>query len=212
MDPAAILFDEPTSALDPTTIGEVLSVMRGLAESGMTMVVVTHELSFAKSVASRVFFLDEGVIYEEGTPEQVFGSPRREKTREFVNHLQVLNLELVGENFNIEDSFAEIEDFGRRHLIDRHTIRCMMIIAEELGGVILRERFADRTHVEITFEMKEDTGELDVKVSFTGDDFNPLENGEEASVKLIRYAAEDLRYSFQNGIGVVEGRLKQTIR
>lgn len=90
MDPKAILFDEPTSALDPTTIDEVLSVMRGLAASGMTMVVVTHELSFARNVANRVFFLDEGVIYEEGSPEQIFGTPQKEKTKEFIGHLQVL--------------------------------------------------------------------------------------------------------------------------
>ena len=90
MDPKAILFDEPTSALDPTTIDEVLSVMRGLAASGMTMVVVTHELSFARNVANRVFFLDERVIYEEGSPEQIFGAPQREKTKEFVSHLQVI--------------------------------------------------------------------------------------------------------------------------
>ena len=85
MDPEVILFDEPTSALDPTTIGEVLSVIRNLAKGGMTMVIVTHEMSFARDVSTRVFYLDDGVIYEEGTPEQVFDAPQRARTRQFIN-------------------------------------------------------------------------------------------------------------------------------
>lgn len=84
MHPELMLFDEPTSALDPEIVGEVLSVMRDLAEEGMTMVVVTHEMEFAKSVSDRVVFMDKGVIAEEGTPEQIFGNPQQPRTREFL--------------------------------------------------------------------------------------------------------------------------------
>ena len=84
MDPEVMLFDEPTSALDPEMVGEVLDVMRELARSGMTMVCVTHEMGFAREVADRVLFLDEGKIMEEGTPEQLFGNPQNERTREFL--------------------------------------------------------------------------------------------------------------------------------
>lgn len=85
MEPDIMLFDEPTSALDPEMVGEVLSVMRELADMGMTMVVVTHEMGFARDVCDRVFFIDAGIIMEEGTPEQVFGDPQNPRTQEFLN-------------------------------------------------------------------------------------------------------------------------------
>ena len=85
MEPEIMLFDEPTSALDPEIVGEVLDVMKGLAKEGMTMVVVTHEMAFAKEVSDRVVFMDQGVILEQGTPQEVFGNPREARTREFLS-------------------------------------------------------------------------------------------------------------------------------
>ncbi|HYN30646.1 MAG TPA: amino acid ABC transporter ATP-binding protein [Dermatophilaceae bacterium] len=87
MDPDLMLFDEPTSALDPELVGDVLSVMRRLAEEGMTMMVVTHEMAFAREVADRVLFMDEGVIVEEGPPSQVIAAPRHERTRTFLRRV-----------------------------------------------------------------------------------------------------------------------------
>ena len=85
MNPDIMLFDEPTSALDPEMVGEVLEVMKQLAADGMTMVVVTHEMGFAREVADRVVFMDDGYIVEEGTPDEVFGKPREERTRSFLD-------------------------------------------------------------------------------------------------------------------------------
>lgn len=85
MNPEIMLFDEPTSALDPEIVGEVLEVMRRLAEGGMTMVVVTHEMAFAKNVSDRVVFMDQGVIAEQGAPQQIFGNPQHARTREFLS-------------------------------------------------------------------------------------------------------------------------------
>ncbi|HEL1557214.1 TPA: amino acid ABC transporter ATP-binding protein [Streptococcus suis] len=85
MDPDVLLFDEPTSALDPEMVGEVLSVMQDLAKSGMTMVIVTHEMGFAREVADRVIFMDGGVIVEDGTPEDVFEHTREERTKDFLS-------------------------------------------------------------------------------------------------------------------------------
>lgn len=87
MDPKAILFDEPTSALDPELVGEVLSVMKSLADEGMTMVVVTHEIGFAKEVADRVIFMDGGVIVEQGSPSEVLVNPKEERTRAFLRRV-----------------------------------------------------------------------------------------------------------------------------
>jgi polar amino acid transport system ATP-binding protein len=87
MDPKVMLFDEPTSALDPEMVGEVLDVMKALAKSGMTMVVVTHEMGFAREVADRVVFMDQGQILEEGTPEHFFASPENERTKDFLRQI-----------------------------------------------------------------------------------------------------------------------------
>ena len=85
MEPDVLLFDEPTSALDPEMVGEVLDVMKNLAQQGMTMVVVTHEMAFAKEVSDRVVFMDQGVILEQGSPKEVFGNPKEPRTREFLS-------------------------------------------------------------------------------------------------------------------------------
>ena len=85
MNPDLILFDEPTSALDPEMVGEVLALMKEVAEEGMTMAVVTHEMGFAKEVATRVLFMDEGIIAESGTPEQIFTHPQSERLKQFLN-------------------------------------------------------------------------------------------------------------------------------
>ena len=85
MNPDVILFDEPTSALDPEMVGEVLDLMKELADSGMTMIVVTHEMGFAKEVGSRVLFMDDGRIVEEGTPDEIFNHPKNERLKEFLS-------------------------------------------------------------------------------------------------------------------------------
>ena len=88
MDPEVLLFDEPTSALDPEMVGEVLNVMQALAQEGMTMLVVTHEMAFARDVSSHVVYMNQGVICEEGTPEQVFGNPQKQATQDFLSRFR----------------------------------------------------------------------------------------------------------------------------
>ena len=91
MNPKVILFDEPTSALDPEMVGEVLNVMQQLAQEGMTMLVVTHEMAFARDVSSRVVYMNQGVICEEGTPAQLFGDPQKQETRDFLSRFRSQN-------------------------------------------------------------------------------------------------------------------------
>ncbi len=88
MDPEVLLFDEPTSALDPEMVGEVLTVMRNLAKSGMTMLVVTHEMAFARDVSRRVVYMNDGVICEEGSPNELFGNPQRQETKDFLSRFR----------------------------------------------------------------------------------------------------------------------------
>ena len=93
MDPEVLLFDEPTSALDPEMVGEVLNVMRALASDGMTMLVVTHEMAFARDVSKKVVYMNNGVICEQGTPEEIFGAPKRQETRDFLSRFIGKSLE-----------------------------------------------------------------------------------------------------------------------
>ena len=93
MDPKLMLFDEPTSALDPELVGEVLNVMRELAQGGMTMIVVTHEMGFAREVADRVVFMDGGVVVEQGPPDEVINNPQHERTQSFLSRIRAENEE-----------------------------------------------------------------------------------------------------------------------
>jgi len=111
MHPDAILFDEPTSALDPTMVGEVLSVMRQLASEGMTMLIVTHEMKFARNVSTRVFFMNEGIIYEDGTPEQIFEHPVHSATKAFVQRIHKLVFEVDGADFDMLDAKSQMGRF-----------------------------------------------------------------------------------------------------
>ena len=111
MKPEVILFDEPTSALDPTMVGEVLSVIRQLAKEGMTMLIVTHEMKFAYDVSTRIFFMYEGYIYEDGTPQQVFEAPRRSATKAFVQRIRKEVFEVDNADFDFLDMQTRIRQF-----------------------------------------------------------------------------------------------------
>ena len=139
MDPEVILFDEPTSALDPTMVSEVLGVIRRLAADGMTMAIVTHEMRFARDVSTRVFFMDEGVIYEEGPSAEVFDRPKREKTRAFIYRISNLEYRIPDETYDYYDLMAKIEAFGRRHFFTGTAIANIMLVVEETLHMALEE-------------------------------------------------------------------------
>ncbi len=112
MRPEVILFDEPTSALDPSMTGEVLSVIRQLAQQGMTMLIVTHEMKFARDVSTRIFFMNEGVIWEDGSPEQIFLHPQRSATKAFVQQINKLVFDIAGaEDFDFYGMYSQMKAF-----------------------------------------------------------------------------------------------------
>ncbi|MBR1736275.1 MAG: amino acid ABC transporter ATP-binding protein, partial [Firmicutes bacterium] len=117
MKPEILLFDEPTSALDPTMVSEVLAVIKNLAKEGMTMMIVTHEMRFARDVSTRIFYMDEGGIYEDGTPEQIFENPSKERTRAFIQRLKMYSTEIRTKDFDFIGTMAEIENFCKDNLM-----------------------------------------------------------------------------------------------
>ena len=123
MDPEIILFDEPTSALDPSMIGEVQSIIRMIAKTGRTMMIVTHEMDFARKISNRVWYMDEGGIYEEGTPKQIFEEPRQYNTRKFIQRLSTLSYRIESADYDFEPVVDELalEEICVNNLFRLHT-------------------------------------------------------------------------------------------
>ena len=208
MDPHVLLFDEPTSALDPTMVREVLAVIRDLAKRGMTMLIVTHEMNFARNVSNRVFFLDEGVILEEGTPEQVFTSPRKEKTREFIRNLQVFEITITGGSFDYRKMVAQLDRFGNHHMVGSHIVNRMLSVAEELCIGTILPLVKDDTGVQLRFEYSEHEDEsISVRVIYTGENADPLQYEDELSAALIRHVLKDVSFSYKEGICRIDAEL-----
>lgn len=204
MEPEIILFDEPTSALDPTMVGEVLAVIRSLAKQGLTMLIVTHEMKFAKDVSNRVFYMDQGGIYEDGTPEQIFEHPKRERTRQFIKRLKLLEEIIETKDFDFIGINSRLEEFGRKHMMEQKTILGCQTVFEEMFVQTLLPKLGDNFRVRMTVEYSEDTGHARLRLYYNGG-FNPLEE-DTISVRLAKNASVETTYS-QNIDGYTD-RLK----
>ncbi len=132
MKPEIILFDEPTSALDPAMVSEVLDVITELAKTGITMLIVTHEMRFARNVSTRVFYMDQGEIYEEGTPEEIFEHPKKERTRNFIFRVRSWNYTINSRNFDFIQMNAMMRDFCMRQYMDEQKINRTNLVLEEV--------------------------------------------------------------------------------
>ncbi len=195
MEPQIILFDEPTSALDPTMVSEVLAVMRRLAKEGLTMLVVTHEMDFARDISSRVFYMDEGVIYEQGPPAQIFEQPQREKTRAFIHRIRSVCLRIDSPDFDLYAINAEIEQFCEKQILPKKTRQHLLLLVEELLA-IYQPRLAAAA-LDITLGYAEKTGRLELTLDAPGDAPNPLDSDalpDELGLTIITNLAESIDY------------------
>lgn len=161
MNPEIILFDEPTSALDPTMVSEVLGVIRSLAKQGMTMAIVTHEMSFARDVSTRVFYMNEGVIYEEGTPQQIFDNPQREKTCIFINRIRNYSHFIQSADYDLYALNAEVEAFCAKHFLPAKIQRNLILLIEESLQIVPLDK-----GVELSVEFREKSGEVALLFEF----------------------------------------------
>ena len=196
MEPEIILFDEPTSALDPTMIGEVQAVIRDLAKQGTTMIIVTHEMKFAREICNRVFYMDEGGVYEDGTPEQIFDHPQKERTRQFIHHLKVLEYPIVSKDFDFIGLNTQIEEFGRKHRISQRTIYNIQAYIEEMCVQIILPGLKDPLDALITVEYSEEKDDADVVIRYGGEAFDPTKTDNELSLLLAKKATAEIVYSY----------------
>ena len=196
MEPEIILFDEPTSALDPTMIGEVQSVIRDLAKQGTTMIIVTHEMKFAREICNRVFYMDQGGIYEDGTPEQIFDNPQKERTRQFIRHLKVLEYPITSKDFDFIGFNTQIEEFGRKHRMSQRTIYNLQAYIEEMCVQIILPNLRDPFEMLVTVEYSEEQNDADVVIRYGGEPFDPLQTGNEISLLLAKKATAEIVYRY----------------
>lgn len=195
MQPDIILFDEPTSALDPTMVSEVLSVIRKLAENGLTMLIVTHEMNFARDVSTRVFFMEEHGIYEQGTPEQIFTNPQKPKTKAFIYGLRVFRHESDGEKFDLYEFTAKLETFLKNFMLSKEKIQQIQLVSEEIFCQLLRG-----VPVEFKLDYSEKLNTAEIYAYYGGENYNPLESDKnELSRKIITGVAEKIAHSFDDG-------------
>jgi polar amino acid transport system ATP-binding protein len=195
MEPEIILFDEPTSALDPTMVSEVLAVIRKLARDGMTMAIVTHEMDFARDVSNRVFYMDEGVIYEAGPPEQVFGNPQREKTRAFIQRIRGFRRRIDSPDFDLYALQGDIEAFCEKQFLSRKARHDLLLLTEEVLQ-LQRSRLASLP-VELSIEHSEKSGQVQLLFATPLGAPDPLQidTGDEGlAATLVRGVAGSVAY------------------
>ena len=198
MEPEIILFDEPTSALDPTMIGEVQAVIRDLAKQGITMIIVTHEMKFAREICNRVFYMDQGGIYEDGTPEQIFDNPQKERTHQFIRHLKVLEYPITSKDFDFIGFNTQIEEFGRKNRISQRTIYNIQAYIEEMCVQIILPQMKAPFETLVTIEYSEEKDNADVVVRYSGESFDPLQTDNELSLLIAKNATENIVYSYDS--------------
>ena len=184
MHPEVVLFDEPTSALDPTMVGEVLSVMRQLAKDGLTMLIVTHEMKFARDVSTRIFFMYDGVIFEDGTPEQIFEHPVHSATKAFVNRIFKLVFE-VDRDFDFLKIHSDISSF-----CIKYNIAGKAELAKEVAEEMLFRHMAAYRPVTLRLTLSELSGETALDFMVEGLDTSPLP--QDNSLDALRAKVKDI--------------------
>lgn len=193
MDPEIILFDEPTSALDPTMVGEVQAVIRDLAKTGKTLMIVTHEMAFARAISNRVFYMDEGGIYEDGSPDQIFDHPTRENTRRFVRRLKVLEIEVKSKDYDFLDVESQIRQYCIKNQIPSRMAGRIHLVFEELVHQILIPALTAPDILTIV-EYSEAEQTATMTVSYKGPHLDIIKTGDDLSLALLKGMTSGITY------------------
>jgi len=205
MDPEIVLFDEPTSALDPTMVQEVLAVIKMLAKKGLTMLIVTHEMKFARDVSNRIFYMDQGIIYDDGTPEEIFDHPQKDRTRQFIQRLKVLDKRIDSNNFDFMGFNSDIEAFGRKHLLSQRSIYATEVILEEICFNML----TDKQPIDFSMEYSEKDDDLYVYLNYEGGKYNPLKDMDDIVNVIVKNVIDSVDYSFTNNKNTLKIKVKK---
>ena len=198
MNPEVILFDEPTSALDPTMVDEVESVIKNLTNTGKTMLIVTHDMDFAKSISNRVFYLDEGIIYEEGSPEEIFNNPKKEKTKHFINGLKVLYININSNDYNFVETSSLIIEYCRKNQLPYDKAYHIQSIFEELCDQILLLEF-DEININFVIEYLQSDNTVNIIVRYGNREFDINNAKNKLSLNVIKGLTKSIAYEKISG-------------
>lgn len=206
MNPKIILFDEPTSALDPAMTGEVLAIIRSLLGRGITMLLVTHEMKFAEDAASRVFFLDEGTIYEQGTPAQIFHSPHKPKTIRMIKKLKLFEMEISERNFDWIAMFSRVRQFCEKYGLTKWMLFTVQLVLEEILTVLLNTYFSQSNpKIHFTLEYSETDKSMELHVFYHGKNVNIFTDGmDEVQQKILAGKCRSRTHTYNDGINEIQ--------
>lgn len=193
-DPDIILFDEPTSALDPTMVGEVQTVIHRLAEMGKTMIIVTHEMKFAREVSNRVLFLANGGIYEDGTPEQIFDHPQKEITRRFIRQLKVYENKPDENGFDYPEIIGGIEQFCLMNRIPSELSAKIIAATEELTTQIILPDTGEKK-ISVCVEYEEKSKAAYAKFCYGTKPFDPRATENSVALTLLNKQCTEIEYN-----------------
>ena len=210
MDPKLLLFDEPTSALDPTMVGEVLAVIRALAKRDMTMIIVTHEMNFAREVADRVLYFADGVIYEQGTPAEIFDNPRREKTIAFIRKIKYFSFDITDRNFDLMQLSGGIRTFGEKYGLAQKKIFSLNICCEELVYEMLAHCYGADDPIDMKLEISHAEADqtTEIILSCNGAAYNPFGQDDDGlGVTILKNISIHLDYTMKDKRNYITIRL-----
>ena len=207
MNPKVLLFDEPTSALDPTMVGEVLAMIRMLTKQDMTMLIVTHEMNFAREVADRVLFFADRGIYEQGTPAEIFDTPKREKTIAFIRKLKYFAHEIRSKDFDLLEMQGKIRAFTEKYGLSSSLAYRLELCCEELIYEIISGCYSDGVNVDIDLGISysEADGSTVMEFSYKGKEFNPFALPDDDDIHLgvimlKKIAQGRIKHEYSEGI------------
>lgn len=210
MDPEVILLDEPTSALDPTMVSEVQAVIRELAKSGKTMLIVTHEMEFARAISNRVFYMDEGGIYEDGTPDQIFDDPQGEKTRQFIRRLKVFEAAINSRDYDFIGFNAELDKYLFQNdvsLPDKNSIRTA--IEETVQQILLPRYSHPDIRVRVEYSIRDER--CLITFDYAGEAFDIRESDNDISIAMLKNITDEFSYQYDEA-GEIQNHVSMRIR
>ena len=210
MSPKVLLFDEPTSALDPTMVGEVLSVIRMLAKQDLTMLIVTHEMNFAREVATRILFFADGGIYEQGTPAEIFDAPKRPKTIAFIHKQKYFSYEISERDFDLPKMQGGIQMFAEKYgLTARKTNRLQLCCEELIYEMLENSCEGDAVKISLDVTYAESDSSVKIKFSCEGKPYNPLDKNfddfdeENLGATILNNLAQDFSHKYSDGVNEI---------
>jgi polar amino acid transport system ATP-binding protein len=208
MHPEAIMFDEPTSALDPTMVDEVLSVIRKLVKSGLTCIIVTHEMNFARKIATRIFYMDDKTIYESGTPAEIFDHPQKERTKIFINKLKVLTYESVLSEIDMYDITRLVSEYCFKYDINKRETNIINLICEEyVANLMKRPGAGQRITISVRYNEQFESKEVIFQDNFPAGNYFDSDDFDQVSAMLIKGFTKSLEYRRIDDQNVIELKL-----